>query len=86
MLNLPDGVTFADFYTAEGLSRLDAVFLGQLNKNAPALAESLLSARAHPELVSKLEESSLILAVAPFLEDFLTTLLMGFRQPILQNL
>ena len=74
MLNLPDGVTFADCYTAEGLSRLDAVFLGQLNKNAPALAESLLAARAHPESISTLEESTLILAVAPFLEAFLIPL------------
>jgi NADPH-dependent glutamate synthase beta subunit-like oxidoreductase/NAD(P)H-flavin reductase len=74
MLNLPNGVTFADFYTAEGLSRLDSLFLETLNQKAPALAESLLAARAHPETVGKLEESTLILAVAPVLEDFLTTL------------
>jgi NADPH-dependent glutamate synthase beta subunit-like oxidoreductase/NAD(P)H-flavin reductase len=74
MLNLPEGLTFADLYTSEGLARLDVFFLKELQQKSPALAESLLAARAHPEMLSKLEESTLILAVAPLLEGFLATL------------
>ncbi len=55
-------------YRREDLERLDQQFLAGLQD---ALREELLSARARPEDRTAAQESALMIALAPWLEDFL---------------
>ncbi|MDW8468809.1 MAG: hypothetical protein RML56_07355 [Burkholderiales bacterium] len=63
-----------ELYSREGLARLDARFLAFLADAAPALAERLAAARAAPQALAPKDESALLLALAPHLEDFLARL------------
>src|SRR5438045_1007148 len=63
---------FSDLYEREGLTRVDAAFLGFLGEADRALTEKLESARKQP-LAGK-AESDLLVALAPHLEDFLAKL------------
>ena len=65
-LSLGFGFSFQDLYDREALARLDGVFLDHLRSADSALHESLLAARSAPGLDSKL-----IIALAPYLEDFI---------------
>jgi NADPH-dependent glutamate synthase beta subunit-like oxidoreductase/NAD(P)H-flavin reductase len=69
-LSLSHGFAFADLYDQAGLSRLDGVFLGQLQAAAPDLHDRLLAARQDPAALGDKASSDLIVAVAPHLEDF----------------
>ena len=68
------GLTFEGLYRPDGLSAIDTAFLGELQKTDAALAERLAMARATPAEVSPADESALIIALAPHLEDFIGTL------------
>jgi NADPH-dependent glutamate synthase beta subunit-like oxidoreductase/NAD(P)H-flavin reductase len=68
-LRLAFGLSFADLYAREGLLRLDGEFLSFLD---PSLKARLLEARATPPATK--QESELLVALAPHLEDFLAKL------------
>lgn len=68
-MNTP--ISFTDLQTLEGLTRLDALFLDFLNHQNSELLTRLLEARSCPDSLRKLEESALLLSIAPFVEDFL---------------
>ena len=72
-LKLTHGLDFADLYDREGLARLDALFLDHLRAGDEALAARLEAARGDPSIAAK-DESDLILALAPLLEDFIAEL------------
>ncbi|UCH75845.1 MAG: FAD-dependent oxidoreductase [Rhodospirillales bacterium] len=74
MLKLDYGVSFKDLYDRDGLVRLDGVFLDVLETADADLCRRLTSARRDPDMLAPLDESELILAVAPHLEQFLADL------------
>jgi NADPH-dependent glutamate synthase beta subunit-like oxidoreductase/NAD(P)H-flavin reductase len=65
-------IRFSDLYEREGLLRIDAAFRAFLAGADGALLERLLAARERPP--SGKEESDLIVALAPHVEDFLARL------------
>ncbi len=65
------GLRFEDLYAREGLVRLDAAFLAQLLSSDLALHAQLLDARANPGARTAKEQSELVIALAPHVEDFL---------------
>jgi len=74
-LTLSFGFSFEDLYNRDALARLDGVFLNQLQESTPDLHSQLLAARhdqaqAEASLTLK-QKSELIIAVAPYLEDFI---------------
>lgn len=73
MATINDKLTFQDLYTHAGLERVDALFLDHLRACHPTLAQVYQQARLSPP--DGLNESSLILEVAPYVEDFLSELL-----------
>src|SRR4051812_34336656 len=54
--------------------RLDALFLERLAAADPMLAEALLRARGAPAALATKQESELLIALAPHLDDFLAWL------------
>ena len=70
-LSLPLGLVFEDLYSREGLLKLDAAFLSELEESAPALYARLLSARQNPPALARKQYSELIIELAPYLEDFI---------------
>jgi NADPH-dependent glutamate synthase beta subunit-like oxidoreductase/NAD(P)H-flavin reductase len=72
-LSLNHGLDFPDLFDREGLARIDALFLAHLRAGDEALAARLEAARGDPSIAGK-DESDLILALAPHLEDFLADL------------
>ncbi len=74
MLELRYGLTFDDLYERDGLVRLDGIFLDDLGAADAELGRSLEAARKDPDALTALEESELILSVAPHLERFLAAL------------
>jgi NADPH-dependent glutamate synthase beta subunit-like oxidoreductase/NAD(P)H-flavin reductase len=73
-LTLAHGLAFDALYSREGLLQLDALFLARLRHTDAALAAALERARQDPVLLAKLEESQLLIALAPHLEDFVAHL------------
>ncbi len=83
-LALGFGLCFEDLYDHDGLRRLDSCFMTYLAESQPALVERLVAARGAFEheysgsinicVPSKLEESQLIIDLAPHLEEFLAHL------------
>jgi NADPH-dependent glutamate synthase beta subunit-like oxidoreductase/NAD(P)H-flavin reductase len=71
MLKLQFGLSFADLYATQGLARVDAAFFALLAAADPALGQRLAAARAQPDALGRKEESELLLALAPHVEDFL---------------
>src|SRR5271166_5545969 len=65
------GLNFEDLYSRAGLHRLDGFFLGELAGSAPELHTQLLGARANPASIQGKPESELVIALAPYVEDFL---------------
>src|SRR5687767_203457 len=70
MLKLNYGLNFKDLY--EAAWKVDEAFLGYLYKESPALKDALIAARSQ-NLKGK-ESSNLIIALAPILEDFISSL------------
>ncbi|HET9149160.1 MAG TPA: pyridine nucleotide-disulfide oxidoreductase, partial [Alphaproteobacteria bacterium] len=69
-LTLKHGLRFEDLYDHDGLNRLDAVFRKELAVAHAPLALQLDEARANPDALAPKDEAELLLAVAPYLEDF----------------
>jgi NADPH-dependent glutamate synthase beta subunit-like oxidoreductase/NAD(P)H-flavin reductase len=65
------GVAFDDLYAREGLLRLDAAFVNELAHTDASLHARLFAARANPDAVAPKDQSELIIALAPHVEDFL---------------
>jgi NADPH-dependent glutamate synthase beta subunit-like oxidoreductase/NAD(P)H-flavin reductase len=74
MLKPAFDLTFHDLYTTGGLARVDAAFLAFLRAADPGLAERLEAARADAAALGRGDESALLIAIAPHLEDFLARL------------
>ena len=74
MLKLAHGLEFADLYRREGLERVDAAFLVHLATADQLLHAALLNARLEPQALAAKEESELLIALAPHLEDFIAVL------------
>src|SRR6202171_1791783 len=70
-LVLDFGVRFEDLYQRDGLVRLDSVFLGYLKDADSALHACLIAARENPSATAPKDYSTLIIDVAPHLEDFI---------------
>ncbi|MGH6932310.1 MAG: FAD-dependent oxidoreductase [Dongiaceae bacterium] len=77
-LTLAHGLNVADLYGPTGLARLDGLFLASLAAADAPLADRLAVARRMAPLPPAKEESDLLLATAPYLEDFLVEL-FGIR-------
>jgi NADPH-dependent glutamate synthase beta subunit-like oxidoreductase/NAD(P)H-flavin reductase len=73
-LRLAHGLQLADLYDRDGLLRLDAAFIAHLAQAFPALADALQAARANPDTLAALQESELLIALAPHLDDFVAEL------------
>ncbi|TMH58817.1 MAG: pyridine nucleotide-disulfide oxidoreductase, partial [Betaproteobacteria bacterium] len=74
MLQLGFGLSFRDLYSTVGLRSLDAVFCAWLAQADAALAGRLERARTASDALARKEESELLIALAPQLEDFLAQL------------
>src|ERR1051325_8660911 len=72
-MHLGFGIRFGDLYEREGLARVDAAFLDFLAQGDAALRDRLVAARANPPAAPK-EESDLLIAAAPHVEDFIARL------------
>ena len=66
---LPSGLVFADLYRREGLLKIDASFMDELGRLAPELRARVEQARQTPT-ADVAGQSDLIIAIAPYLEDF----------------
>ena len=71
-MKLAFGIAFGDLYERAGLLRVDAAFLEFLSEGDATLRERLVAARAQPP--SRREESELLVALAPHVEDFIARL------------
>ncbi len=74
MLTLAHGLAFADLYSIDGVHRIDSLFIAHLRAADAALADRLSAARADPGVLAPKEESTLLIDVAPHVEDFLSHL------------
>ena len=74
LMKLGFGIRFGDLYEREGLMRLDQAFLRFLRESDAVLHERLLAARQTPQKLAAKEESDLLVALAPHVEDFLPKL------------
>ncbi len=73
-LKLAHGLGFADLYGSDGLDRIDGLFVDRLGEAGDDLKERLTAARKAPAELGAKGESDLLLALAPYIEDFLGTL------------
>ena len=64
-------ITIQELYEREGLVKLDGIFLKELRETAPELCERLLAARENPPAAHTKAGSELIIALAPYVEDFI---------------
>src|SRR5688572_20331039 len=71
-MQLGFGIRFNDLYERAGLLRVDAAFLSFLGESDGALRDKLTAARANS--VKGKDESDLLVALAPHVEDFLPKL------------
>jgi len=68
------GLSFGDLYDRDGLIRVDGTFLGWVGEADAGLRQRLENARAAPDALAAGEESDLLIALSPLLEDFLARL------------
>src|SRR5215469_18392961 len=68
-LVLQHGLSFPDLYHRDGLIRLDRAFVAHLGATDVGLHDRLMTAR-RPEALDRLDESNLLIHLAPHLEDF----------------
>jgi NADPH-dependent glutamate synthase beta subunit-like oxidoreductase/NAD(P)H-flavin reductase len=74
VLKLRHGLSFEDLYLRDGLLRLDAAFLNFLEEADAALRQRIEVGRTHPAALAKKEESELLIALSPHLDDFIADL------------
>ncbi|HYZ40627.1 MAG TPA: pyridine nucleotide-disulfide oxidoreductase, partial [Stellaceae bacterium] len=70
-LVLQYGFSFTDLCDREGLIRLDRAFVAHLAETDVGLHDRLMAARRDPNALERLEESTLLVDLAPHLEDFI---------------
>jgi hypothetical protein len=70
-LRLALGFAFEDLYSREGLVRLDAAFCQGLRAADAGLLTRMLEARQDPSALTRKQQSELMIAIAPHLEDFI---------------
>jgi len=80
-MHLAHGLAFADLYRRDGLLRVDTLFLEHLRAGDPDLSAQLLAARTAPDALAAREQSNLLIALAPHLEDFIAEL-FGIRAEV----
>src|ERR1700720_1886922 len=73
-LVLQHGLSLADLYDRDGLVRLDRAFVSDLAETDLGLHDRLMTARRDPDVIEGLDESSLLVDLAPHLEDFIGAL------------
>jgi NADPH-dependent glutamate synthase beta subunit-like oxidoreductase/NAD(P)H-flavin reductase len=73
-LQLKYDLSFEDLYAIDGLKKIDSYFTEKLLRYSPELCNKMLDARLSKTPLFKLDESKLILELAPHLEDFLVDL------------
>jgi NADPH-dependent glutamate synthase beta subunit-like oxidoreductase/NAD(P)H-flavin reductase len=73
-LVLKHGLSFPDLYDREGLVRLDRTFVADLAAADIGLHDRLMTARRDPGAIGRLDESNLLVDLAPHLEDFIGAL------------
>ena len=73
-LGVAFGLQFHDLYDRDGLVRLDSIFLEWLGQADPTLVERLLAGRKNPASLDRKQYSELIIALSPYLEDFVAEL------------
>ena len=71
-IKLSNGISFNDLYSVNGLRKIDSYFIERLLLINPTLCNKLLDARLKP--LFKLDESQLIIDLAPHLERFIAEL------------
>ena len=74
VLTLAHGLTFADLYADDGARRIDHLFGEHLRASDVPLADRMVAARANPDALEPKAESELLIALGPYLEDFLAVL------------
>ena len=74
MINLSHNLQFQDLYVRDGLVKIDALFVEFLKTANVELHNKLVAARANPQSIEKKDESNLLIAIAPILEDFIAEL------------
>ena len=70
MLNLGFNFEFADLYGREGLQKVDAAFLSELDAADPALHLRLGNARRNVAGLDAKQQSQLLIDLAPHVDDF----------------
>ncbi|HMJ62616.1 MAG TPA: hypothetical protein VK493_12680, partial [Bryobacteraceae bacterium] len=66
--------TIQELYERKGLVKLDGIFLKELRETTPELTNQLLAARENPPAAHTKASSDLIVALAPYVEDFIAKL------------
>src|SRR6185295_16795790 len=79
-LRLAFGFAFEELYGREGLVRLDTTFCHGLQAADAGLLRQLLEARKNPSALARKQQSELMIAIAPHLEDFIGELLASLRK------
>ncbi|MDB5863138.1 MAG: hypothetical protein JWO70_944 [Betaproteobacteria bacterium] len=74
MLKLSHGLSFPDLYARDGLLRVDAAFLAALTAADEVLCTQLRTAREQSAVLTNKQESELLIALAPHLDDFIAQL------------
>ncbi len=74
MLNLLYGLRFTDLHQRDGLLRLDTEFMRMLGEGNESLRQQLVAARNNPALLTTKDESELLIALAPHVDDFVGSL------------
>ncbi|TDI74944.1 MAG: pyridine nucleotide-disulfide oxidoreductase, partial [Betaproteobacteria bacterium] len=67
-------MSFADLYRRNGLLKLDQAFLGFLHEGEPGLRVRLDHARVHSDSLNYKDESSLLIEIASWMDDFISKL------------
>ncbi len=68
------GLTVSDLYCRDGLVKLDQLFLDFLQAGDATLFTNLSHARTNPDELEAKDESALLIAIAPWIEDFIAKL------------
>ncbi len=75
------GLAFEDLYRRAGLAAIDGRFGDHLKASDADLHDRLTAAREAPDALPRKDESELLIALGPHLEDFLAEL-FGIREPL----
>jgi len=73
-MKLDFGMAFEQLYTRDGLVALDQLFLQHLEGACTELHMQLQKARQEPDALTALQESELLIALGPYVEQFLARL------------